>query len=737
MGGGGKKGKKVTVGYRYYVGLQMVFCHAVDWVSNIYVGEKRAYKGRVKSKQITGSTWINIDAPGLFGGDSREGGVSGLVDVCFGEPVQAPNDYLQNKIGTNIPAFRGVLSLVVRGALVAAMNPYIKPWSMDATRVTTGWHDELSGLIHNPFTPWLNVDMNPAHIIREALTDTTWGGLGYPVSDIDDAAFLAAAETLYAEKLGLSLVWGRNTSVGDFITLILKHIDGVLFYNHTSGLLTLRLIRGDYVAGSLSVLDTSNIIDMVDYTMTVVSEAVNQVTVNYVDRENNPRSVTVQDIAGINRMAGAINPVTIDYVGVAEGELAARLATRDLTQVCLPMSTITLEINRKYAHLEPGDCFTFNWEPLGIAGAVMRVTEIEIGPLTAGSVRVKAVSDVFGRSAASFATPTGSQWVSPENAPANAVYRRVEEMTWWQFVREFGESSAVLNELTDTSTMIISYCGRPSSDALDYEMWARNAGGSEWIYITNDSFPFITTLPAGVPAEIESVLMLSGINADTVQVGMYAALGAELVGVTAVNTETGAVTVDRGVLDTVPIPHAIGTTIWFHQNFFALDSENRSVGETIDVKLLPSTTLGRLLIDDATINTYTTVGRMMRPYPPGNVRVNSLYWPSSIGLVDELTVTWSHRDRTAQTVTLNRQDEGNIGPESGVTYTLRIYGETDTLLRTETGLTTTAYTYLTLDEETDSAFDPARLNTRLRFELESQRSTLTSYKKWNIEVIRA
>ena len=87
-------------------------------------------------------------------------------------------------------------------------------------------------------------------------------------------------------------------------------------------------------------------------------------------------------------------------------------------------------------------------------------------------------------------------------------------------------------------------------------------------------------------------------------------------------------------------------------------------------------------------------------------------------------------------MSLNSQDEGDIGPEVGTTYTLRIYGESDTLLREESGLTGTSYTYLTADEETDTGFDPPRLNTSLRIELESRRGDLTSMNKWNLIVTR-
>jgi hypothetical protein len=85
-----------------------------------------------------------------------------------------------------------------------------------------------------------------------------------------------------------------------------------------------------------------------------------------------------------------------------------------------------------------------------------------------------------------------------------------------------------------------------------------------------------------------------------------------------------------------------------------------------------------------------------------------------------------------QTVSHNRQDEGNIGPEAGVTYTLRLYDETDVLRRTVTGLTGTSYTWST--EVADCGL--GRLNTSLRVELESVRGTVVSLNKWNLTVER-
>ncbi len=727
MGSGGDS--CTTTGFRYFAGLHLVFCHGLDVLLGVRVGDKWAWNG-----SVTANSAISIDKPELFGGEGREGGVRGTVDACFGLPSQPRNSYLQSVLGANLPAFRGLFALVARKCMLSANSPYIKEWAILGRRTRIGWRDDLADIVAADGY----VDMNPAHIIRETLTNTTWGGMGYPEADLDGDAFNTAATLLYAEGFGLSLLWAKNTSVEDFLKIILDHIDGKLYYSHITGLLKLKLVRNDYNIGGIPVLGESNILELVDYTGPSATESINQVVVNYVDRENNSCACTVQDLAGITRMGGQINSTTLNFVGIADGELAAKVAARELQQLCQPISSCTLVINRKQSLLEPGDCFNFCWGPLGIENMAMRVDTVEIGLHTDSSIRIVAVRDVYGLGAVTLTEPAKSMWSNPLTEPANAVLRRLEEITWWQFVHQYGESAAVLDELDDASTMLTCFCGRPSSDALNYEMWTRNVGATDWAKRDTDSFPFVGTVATALTPAVSSVIQLQegALDTDMVQVGTYAALGNELVAVTAVDPVNVTVTVNRGVLDTIPVAHAAGEKMWFHQGFFGLDQTDRAAGEAVEVKILPSTSLGRLALEDAATDVVSCAGRMMRPYPPGNVHINGSRWPAAIGAAAELAVTWAHRDRTLQTVTLNRQDEGNIGPESGVTYTLRIYGEAGTLLRTASGLTGTSYTYAAAAEQTDSGFVPARLNTTLRIELESVRNSLVSLQKWNLSVTR-
>jgi hypothetical protein len=697
--GGGKGNQCYTVGYRYFAGLHLVFCHALDHLKKIIVGDEIAWEG-----DITASQTIFINQPQLFGGDDKEGGIVGNVDICFGGASQPKNSYLQSILGSSIPAYRGLFGLVINHCQLSALNPYIKEWSILGTRTATGWREDLANITASDGF----IDMNPVHIIRETLTNTSWGGLAYPTADLDDDSFADAAYILAQgtdsrqEALGLSLLWSEDSSVEDFIGLVCNHIDGILFFSHVTGLLTLRLIRNDYTLAMLPILNESNVIELVDFITPTCLETINQVTVNWVDRDNNARSTTVQDIAGISR-AGRVIPLNMEFVGVAVEDLAQKVASRELQQVCVPISSGKIKINRKNWSLGPGDCFKFTWGPIGISEMVMRVVEIEVGELADNTILVTFARDVYGVGMVSLVQPPENLWTNPLHPPSHALNRKLEEITWWQFVMAFGESEAVLAEIDNNSTLVTCFCNRPSSDALNYQMLDRNVGATDFVIKDVESFPFVATLSLAVSSEVSSILQLQTSYLDTslVSVGMYAQLGDELVAITAIDTVSKTLTVDRGILDTVPVEHTVGEVLWVHQSMYGLDETERAVTEAVEVKMLPSTSLGRLDISLAPIDTITCVGRMMRPYPPGNLTFCDYRWPTSIQQGRELKINWAHRDRRTQTVTLNRQDEGDIGPEAGVTYNLNIYGDSDVLRKSLTGLTVTNYTYLITDELTD------------------------------------
>jgi len=125
----GGRSKKVTVGYKYYIGIHMILCHGpVDKIVRIRVDEKDAWLGSRRAGRI------HINRADLFGGESREGGIQGDLDFEPGEPTQGVNDYLQSRLGGLVPAFRGVVGVVLRQMYIG-MSQYLKKWDFRVSRV--------------------------------------------------------------------------------------------------------------------------------------------------------------------------------------------------------------------------------------------------------------------------------------------------------------------------------------------------------------------------------------------------------------------------------------------------------------------------------------------------------------------------------------------------------------------------------------------------------------------------
>lgn len=136
-----------TIGYKYYMPLHFVSgiskgataagIGVRDCLFEVRVGDRAAWTGAVYDNGA-----ISIDAPDLFGGDEKEGGISGTLEVMFGGPTQGVSAYLNVQQGSPQSAHRGLLSLVWQNGQVCSNNPYLKPWAFARRRITGGWHGE-------------------------------------------------------------------------------------------------------------------------------------------------------------------------------------------------------------------------------------------------------------------------------------------------------------------------------------------------------------------------------------------------------------------------------------------------------------------------------------------------------------------------------------------------------------------------------------------------------------------
>jgi len=129
------KSSSQTIGYWYNVAYHAgLGIGPIDAFLEFRGGDKTAWAGN-----LTASGTLSINAPNLWGGEKDQGGIQGDVDVLFGEATQVPNAYLQQAFGAQVPAWRGLATLVFKGGRYGAMNPYPQKPAYKIQRIVKGW----------------------------------------------------------------------------------------------------------------------------------------------------------------------------------------------------------------------------------------------------------------------------------------------------------------------------------------------------------------------------------------------------------------------------------------------------------------------------------------------------------------------------------------------------------------------------------------------------------------------
>jgi Putative phage tail protein len=727
-----------TVGYRYRMGLHLALCQGpVDAVQEIQMGERTAWgdadRGPVANGHGLGS--LSINKPNLFGGDEREGGVVGTIDVLAGSENQGRNDYLMSRLGPTIPAFRGVLSLVARKILFAANNPYIKPWAVRVRRFTAGWVDAPWMQWNAEVRTWdeeeereITVGMNPAHILVQCLTDPHWG-MGYP-QEVIGGSFWNVALALSSEGFGLNLVWMRQQPIESFIGLVLDHIGGILYTDSQQGTFELKLLRDDYWIDSLPQLGPDEIVQLERFERAQWGELPNELTVVYTDwQTGGDATVTVENLAAIQLQGGVINQRR-NYPGVNYGPLAARLALRDLRALGSALARMSLMVAPAALTQAPlpGDVFLLNWPRLGIDRMVVRVTGIDTGTLGAAQWRIEAIEDVFGMSDTVLAPPP-PRLQEPTIEPLSPALVLAVEAPYWELARRM--SRAELAYLSDTDTYLGALAAAGGNGQWNWQ-FCTGASRNDLAVVAGADYAPLFTLNDALPAsEVDAVgVAVTAVSLpQRLAVGDYAYLvdgsGAivEAVAILGLNETLTSVDLARGVLDTTPQVHALGARLIGVGQWMASQDAEHAPGESVFVAAV-----ARTLTDqgDAELASngqpLVLTGRQAMPYPPGRIRLNGQLEPAVVA--GDLTVTWAHRDRTQQTAYLVQQDEGDIGPELGVTYTVRIRNRNNVLVHTVAGLTGAAYVWTA----EAAALDAGAVGDRIMVEISAERDGLSSWK---------
>lgn len=748
--------KKQTIGHKYFMGMHMGLCRGpIDELLEVRVGDRRAWAGRERRERfflsgggfgrmfrigvnvipdntivVDGNETVYIDAPGLFGGEKKEGGIQGPMQVLMGGPTQVAPPGLSAMLGGLVPGFRGFVSLFFDG-LIGAMNPYPKVWKFRVRRTNKGWdNDEV--WYPEKAAIWLGTGqshagiraMNPAHILYELYTNRDWG-LGLPASRLDLVSFQTAADQLYAEGFGLCLTWARQDLVAEFVRIVVDHIGAAFGPDLSTGKFRLKLIRDDYVAAELPLFDYDSGLLGIDEEQSSATDVItNEIIVNWFDpvRKQQRQTAPVQNLGSIQAV-GRHTSVR-SYPGLPTAGLAARVAHRDLRAGSPSLKRYKVRLDRRGYQIQPGDAFRISDPDRGLESVVLRAGRVEEGAITDGAITIAAMIDVFGLPATVLVDEQEPE-ENPDDLPAPPVtVARLIEQPYYEIVQTTDPANFSL--LTSASGFVAGIAAMPATYATDFLIYSR-AGAADYTAKGDAGDWCPTALSTNVvvaTAAPVTVALSSVVNLDFVDEGTPVLWDDEILIVDAVDTDAQTVTLLRGCADTVSREHAAGSRLWFYEGMLGKDSTEYLTGENVDVKLItvtPSTFLDPALAPELTL---TLNQRFARPYAPGLFRLNASAYPTYI--TGPLTVSWAHRDRVLQADQLLDESAASVGPEPGTTYTVRVYDRGGDLVHTEAGLTGTSWTYAKATEESES--DDGQYNGRLRVTVEAVRGGLTSWQ---------
>ena len=516
--------------------------------------------------------------------------------------------------------------------------------------------------------------------IYELMTDIYFG-LGITAEKFNVQSFKDAAATVASEGLGISFQQDSFDSADSIIGEILRHLDGVIYTDPSTGLWTVKLARADYDPTTIPVLDVSSI-KSVDYARGSWEETRNHLIVSYLSRDSNfnVRTVQAYDPANI-AVTREVRSESSDFKFIGDRGTASLVTMRVLKTLSAPLGKLKIVTDRKAWNFRMAGVFKLNWTPLGIEGMIFRIAHIGYGQVSAGDITIDAVEDIFGITNVAFVSAPESGWVNPVGAPVAPVQQKLFEVPYHLLI----DGGMALGRYA------LAMATRGDATSRSFQIW--NTDATVYESVPDASFIPSARLAANYAAStaaldgtgftivglIDGADLASG-TADDLASGKHLVLIDDeiMAWETITDPGTGIVSISnvlRGVLDTVPAFHSLGAVVWFFSEG-AVTTKSVPVLSDISVEsqFLPENDLGVYPISSATGLSLLFNSRYERPYPPGNVRVNGgAYGFRPTTVPADLTVTWNSRNRLTQTAAgmMVAQDSGDydVG-EVGQFYTV-------------------------------------------------------------------
>lgn len=691
-----------------------------------------------------GITYWGYTLDNFLGGFDKDGGMGGGVSLRSGTEGMGQGTAIQELSqamgGVTVPNGYGFFQMALTGLGAFnghwfGYNPYLpQEWFLDV--FADGFnHGEGADLlppaeavgiltmnhIETQTVPYQLLELNPAKIAYYVATMPAMRGNRDPAT-IDIPSFEAAGAILETEGFGLSLL-SNNYRVGEILDDIAEHVDGT-FREDLDGKLQFVLNRRIEDTGSLLVLDETNVIQVRKASRATTGGLPKTLVIKYWSQweEDFIGSYTVD--AG-----GSANPVTHEFMMASTPGIAGRIGNRILGQMAAPLLHIDITATREAYGLLRGDAFVFVWPQAQIPATVMRVHDIEYGSHDIQELRIVAVED--NSEEVSFTVDETEPPIYEGETPSIYSEHVSTETPYYFLVVDQGQNNVDSALASQPTLGYVTTAGpnendpdptgfTPTWDSEQPEpsgvpvgnngpeglLVYHNKGGEGLVVRGYTDFAGLVTL-SGEYDRVDTVLTYTDIlSPEKLTGGRIALWEEELVELVSQDTIGLTVTVNRAVLDSVPVAHTDGTLKFLKPG---ANIGTYTQGQSVAVRAIPRNSAGEAdvnSVEAAALETTVVLDqRAYRPYPPAWVNVNGSPYDESPAA--SYLFTWFRRNRKIADQVYEEEDADQT-PEVGQTTRIRVYGEGltpgvyDELIREVSLIAGTSYHYTADQVEEDA-----------------------------------
>lgn len=412
-----------VVVYRYYyAGTLFIYGQGpVDGFVQLWYGDSGGGKCAWPTPEdesvfaADGLTESALNAGNLYGSpySGGTGSLLGDIDFLLGTDDQAQNAYLADKIGANVPAFRG-LACIVAQRVNWGCQPYpqilgavVKRVLIEGDDGRERWYVAKAAID--------TYDLNVVHVLHECLTDTDWGE-GIAAAQLGDT-WEAVADALYAEGFGISCKYlPEPGNLKSFVTQLEDVADLVIYDDPVTGTIEIMAVRDDYDIDTLPIL-TENDVTITRMLRPHWRDVASKYTISYTNRlhPNNGATADYEDETIAARQDGRVAPKTFSYAMITSDTLAQTIVNRKGVSETARPWRLELSGKRIAAAFRRGSRFKLIYSDpdLTIAQMVCLVEEVDYGSTDDETVRLTVSEDtyaaaysVLGSASSEFSQPT-------------------------------------------------------------------------------------------------------------------------------------------------------------------------------------------------------------------------------------------------------------------------------------------------------------------------------------------